>query len=62
MMNRSLKLIAVTGLLSQLVACSGSGIDEVRDWMEQTKKETRVNIPKIREPKLILLSHMKEKA
>jgi type IV pilus assembly protein PilP len=41
------------GLLPMLmlVGCSDSGMQDVRQWMENTKRQTRVSIPKLSEPK-----------
>lgn len=42
----------IVPLLSILfLAGCGGGQDEIRQWMAQVKKETKVNIPKLSEPK-----------
>ncbi|WP_414718831.1 pilus assembly protein PilP [Undibacterium sp.] len=38
--------------LLTLAGCGDNGVAEVRQWMEGVKKETRVVIPKISEPKV----------
>jgi len=38
-------------LLSALAGCSGSDTQEIQLWMEETKKQTKVSIPKLSEPK-----------
>lgn len=44
--------VGVASLLSLFVLTGcGGGQDEIRQWMAQVKKETRVNVPKLAEPK-----------
>jgi type IV pilus assembly protein PilP len=38
-------------LLSCLSACGDSGMDELKQWMADTKAQAKVSIPKISEPK-----------
>lgn len=38
-------------LVAVLAGCSGSGPDEVRQWMAQTKQQTKAFVPKLSEPK-----------
>jgi type IV pilus assembly protein PilP len=38
-------------LPSLLAACGDGGIQEVRQWMEETRRQTRVVVPKLAEPK-----------
>jgi len=38
-------------LPAMLAACGDSGISEVRQWMDETRRQTRVVIPKLAEPK-----------
>lgn len=38
-------------LLCVLLAGCGGGTDEVKQWMDQVKRETKVSIPKLSEPK-----------
>ena len=35
-----------------LSGCGGGGTDDVRQWMETVKKETRINVPKLSVPKV----------
>lgn len=48
--SRNFLLIAVT--LSLLVGCGDNGVSELQQWMDKEKKETRVVISKISEPKV----------
>jgi type IV pilus assembly protein PilP len=38
-------------LPSLLAACGDGGIQEVRQWMDETRRQTRVVVPKLAEPK-----------
>jgi type IV pilus assembly protein PilP len=38
-------------LISLLSACGDGGINEIKEWMDQAKRETRVSIPKLSPPK-----------
>lgn len=37
-----------------LSGCDNGGIDEVRQWMDETRQQTKVNVPKLSEPKKFL--------
>jgi type IV pilus assembly protein PilP len=37
-----------------LTACGDNGLDELKGWMEQVKKETNVKVPPIAEPKVFI--------
>jgi len=37
-----------------LSGCNGGGIEEVRQWMDETRQQTKVNVPKLSEPKKFL--------
>ncbi|HEX8956814.1 MAG TPA: pilus assembly protein PilP [Burkholderiaceae bacterium] len=51
-MNRYRIVRYLASLLALLaLAGCGGGQDEIRQWMAQVKKETKVNIPKLAEPK-----------
>jgi type IV pilus assembly protein PilP len=39
-------------LLSALAGCGGSGIAELHDWMADVKKNAKVSVPKLSEPKV----------
>lgn len=45
------KLLNVMLLPLSLAACGDSSVQEVQQWMDKTKQETRAAIPKIKEPK-----------
>jgi type IV pilus assembly protein PilP len=47
-MKKLLSLLVVPFILS---ACGGSSEQEVQQWMDQTKQETKPSIPKLKEPK-----------
>jgi type IV pilus assembly protein PilP len=38
-------------LLLALQGCSDGGVEEVQQWMDEVKRETKVSIPKLSEPK-----------
>jgi len=47
-----IQLVAVCGLLSVgLTGCGDGGVEEVRQWMEEVRQQTKVAIPKLSEPK-----------
>jgi len=48
---RSARLILCSGMLLALAGCGDSGIEEVRQWMDETRRETAPSIPKLAEPK-----------
>ncbi len=37
-----------------LAGCGDNGIEEVRHWMDEIKQQTKVNVPKLSEPKKFL--------
>ncbi|QAU35855.1 pilus assembly protein PilP [Janthinobacterium sp. 17J80-10] len=37
-----------------LSGCDNGGLDEVRQWMDETRQQTKVNVPKLSEPKKFL--------
>ena len=45
------KLLCVISLPLVLSACGSSSEQEVQQWMDQVKQETRPSIPKLKEPK-----------
>jgi type IV pilus assembly protein PilP len=47
-----LKIVVALFLLASLSACGDGGVNEVREWMDTVKKETRANVPKLSEPKV----------
>ncbi|HSY29687.1 MAG TPA: pilus assembly protein PilP, partial [Burkholderiaceae bacterium] len=38
-------------LLSSLSACGDGGMDEVKQWMAETRAQAKVTVPKLSEPK-----------
>ncbi len=51
-MTRSrLPALLTIPLLFGLQSCSDGGVQEVQQWMDETKSQTRVSIPKLSEPK-----------
>jgi len=50
-MKKFLGLILPSLLSVGLAGCSGSGDQEVQQWMDKTKQETVASIPKLNEPK-----------
>jgi type IV pilus assembly protein PilP len=51
MISRIGYVLSIGFLLSGLVGCSDGGVHEVKQWMDDVKRETRVSIPKLSEPK-----------
>ncbi|MGZ3253289.1 MAG: pilus assembly protein PilP [Burkholderiaceae bacterium] len=45
------RLILSLTLLAGLSACGDGGVQEVRQWMDETRQQTKVSIPKLSEPK-----------
>ena len=43
--------LAAVLLLSALAGCGDNGVAEVRQWMDETRRQARVVIPKLSEPK-----------
>lgn len=41
---------SVSSLLT-LCGCGDNGVQEVRQWMDETKRQTKISIPKLSEPK-----------
>ena len=50
-LNPNLRLLSAVGLLLALAGCGDGGISEVRQWMDQVRRDTRTNIPKLPKPK-----------
>jgi type IV pilus assembly protein PilP len=48
---RKSSLVIVSFLLSSLAGCGDGGVQEVKQWMEETRQQTKVAIPKLSEPK-----------
>ena len=54
-MMRQFKISAVAAVTAILLAgCGASDVREVQDWMDQVKKDTKVNVKPIAEPKVFL--------
>lgn len=45
------RLLAAGALVLMLAGCGDGGIQEVKQWMEETRKQTVPSIPKLAEPK-----------
>lgn len=45
------RFLLAGALVAMLAGCSPSGPEELRQWMEQTRQQTRVAVPKLSEPK-----------
>ena len=45
------RIVLSVFLASLLSACGDGGISEIREWMDQVKRETKVSIPKLSPPK-----------
>jgi type IV pilus assembly protein PilP len=52
MMNIRMLAVALTAVL--LAGCSASDVKEVQDWMAQVKKDTRVQVVPLSEPKTFI--------
>ncbi|RLM48499.1 pilus assembly protein PilP, partial [Halorubrum sp. Atlit-28R] len=46
-----LPAVLIVPFLFTLNGCGGDGDQEVQQWMEEVKRETKVSIPKLSEPK-----------
>jgi type IV pilus assembly protein PilP len=52
MIARQIKNATLTCLMiAGLAGCGDGGVDEVRQWMAEVKSQTKVDIPKLSEPK-----------
>lgn len=49
--SRSFCYVSSAILLSFLSGCGDSGVPEVRQWMDEAKRNTKISIPKLSEPK-----------
>jgi type IV pilus assembly protein PilP len=49
--SRSTRFFVCAALLAGVAGCGDGGIQEVKQWMEEVRRETKVSIPKIAEPK-----------
>lgn len=45
--------LAIAGTIA-LSGCDNGGLDEVQQWMDETRRQTKVNVPKLSEPKKFL--------
>ena len=50
-LSRIAACASIIMLLSSLSACGDGGMTGVKQWMAQTKAETRITVPKLAEPK-----------
>lgn len=53
-MNVKIKNFSPLMIFMLLSACGKSGVGEVQDWMDTVRKETRVIVPKLNEPKVFV--------
>ena len=51
--SRSARALLCSLLPAMLAACGDGGIPEVRQWMDETRRQTRVVVPKLTEPKQV---------
>lgn len=49
--SRSARALLCLMLPGLLAACGDGGLQEVRQWMDETRRQTRVVVPKLTEPK-----------
>ncbi len=49
-----IKILTSLFLTSMLMACVDNGVGEVREWMDQTRKETQVKVTPLAEPKVFV--------
>ena len=49
--SRSARVLLCLMLPGLLAACGDDGTQEVRQWMDETRRQTRVVVPKLTEPK-----------
>ena len=50
-LSRSARALLCSLLPGLLAACGDGGIQEVRQWMDETRRQTRVVVPKLTEPR-----------
>ena len=50
-LTRSARALLCAILPGLLAACGDGGIQEVKQWMDETRRQTRVVVPKLTEPK-----------
>lgn len=51
MLSRVSRVGICAALLSGLAGCGDGGIQEVRQWMNEVRQQTKVSVPKLSEPK-----------
>jgi type IV pilus assembly protein PilP len=51
MLSNIRRIVPSLVLISLLGGCGDGGITEIKEWMDQTKRETRVSVPKLSPPK-----------
>ena len=51
MLSRVTRAVICCSLLSGLTACGDGGLQGVREWMDEVKKQSKVSITKLSEPK-----------
>jgi len=51
MTARTRNAVAASMFAAVLAGCGDGGIQEVKQWMDETRKNSKVNVPKLAEPK-----------
>jgi type IV pilus assembly protein PilP len=51
MISQTVRVALAIALLSALAGCGDGGVQEVKQWMDEVKKQTKVAIPKLSPPK-----------
>lgn len=51
MHSQGMRAAVSLALLSGLAGCGDSGVQEVRQWMDEARQQTRMAVPKLSEPK-----------
>ena len=48
---RTARIMLSAAMLSALAACGDGGVQEIKQWMDDARQQTKVSIPKLAEPK-----------
>src|SRR5690349_6504268 len=49
--SRTWRVLLMVIVLSTLTACGDSGLQDVKQWMDEARQQAKVSIPKLAEPK-----------